>query len=99
LDVEFDHTTTSLEKSALDLWLTERYSLYENCNNKICRFDIHHKEWKLDALNAKIIGIRYKAGKYIPIFIPINYTLPKKWMSFCGVKKELSDFIQNSFNQ
>lgn len=64
LNIEFDDRTTALKKTRLDVWLTERHSLYENCNTKICRFDIHHKEWKLRDLNAEISTINYNAGKF-----------------------------------
>jgi uncharacterized protein len=52
------------EKTLLDFWLTERHALYENCSGKMCRFDIHHKEWDLKNLDATINDIEYNAGKY-----------------------------------
>lgn len=63
-NIEYEKSNTVLEKTELDLWLTERHALYDDCNRSLCRFDIHHKEWKLENLNAKINTIKYKAGQY-----------------------------------
>lgn len=64
LDIQFEDTTSLIEKTNLDLWLSERHSLYEKYKTKIARFDIHHKEWELYQLNAKINKIKYTAGRY-----------------------------------
>lgn len=57
--------TASFQKTDLDLWLTERHSLYETCNEKICRFDIHHKEWQLREVDVSIQDIWYEAGQFL----------------------------------
>ncbi|MEZ0128635.1 YqjF family protein [Flavobacterium sp. LBUM151] len=64
LDVTIGKIKPLKEKSTLDYWLTERHALYENCADKICRFDIHHKEWDLKELNVTVNDISYNAGKY-----------------------------------
>lgn len=64
LDVTIGKIKPLKEKSTLDYWLTERHALYENCADRICRFDIHHKEWDLKELNVTVNDISYHAGKY-----------------------------------
>jgi len=64
LDIKIGQTAP-LQKNDLDLWLTERHSLYEICNGKICRFDIHHKEWDLQDLDTTIQDLWYEAGNFI----------------------------------
>ena len=64
LNIEFKKETSPVEKTDLNVWLSERHALYENCNKKIGRFDIHHPEWELHNLTAKIIKIKYQAGRY-----------------------------------
>lgn len=64
LDVKLNGKNTAIQKTALDRWLTERHSLYQNCDGKIYRFDIHHKEWCLREPTAQIVNIKYKVGKY-----------------------------------
>ena len=80
--------TASLQKTDLDLWLSERHSLYEMCNGKICRFDIHHKEWELLDLNVKIQDIWYEAGQFIINTYPdkIHYA-EKTQVVLCGKVK------------
>lgn len=64
LDVTIGKTRPLTEKTNLDFWLTERHSLYETCGNKICRFDIHHKQWELKDLKVSVNDLVYTAGKY-----------------------------------
>lgn len=64
LDISIGENTALTNKTDLDFWLTERHALYETCGNKICRFDIHHKEWDLRNLDVTMHDIMYKAGKY-----------------------------------
>lgn len=47
-------------KSDLDKWLTERYRLFIHQNDKLYRYDIHHKEWKLKQLDYIDLDINYK---------------------------------------
>lgn len=78
LDIQFKGIFPLTEKSKLDYWLTERHSLYENCNKKICRFDIHHKEWKLNLLDAKINAVKYNAGRFNLNLYPDKIQYSKK---------------------
>jgi len=64
LDITIGKTRPLVEKTNLDFWLTGRHCLYETCANKICRFDIHHKQWELKNLSVSINDILYAAGKY-----------------------------------
>jgi uncharacterized protein len=64
LDITIGKTRPLVEKTNLDFWLTERHCLYETYGNKICRFDIHHKQWELKNLSVSINDILYAAGKY-----------------------------------
>jgi uncharacterized protein len=70
LDVTIGKSRPLMEKTGLDFWLTERHSLYESCGNKICRFDIHHKEWDLKNLKVSINDILYDAGKFSLTVLP-----------------------------
>lgn len=70
LDVTIGKSRPLMEKTHLDFWLTERHSLYDSCKNKICRFDIHHKEWELKDLKVSINDILYDAGKFSLTILP-----------------------------
>jgi uncharacterized protein YqjF (DUF2071 family) len=70
LDVTIGKTRPIAEKTSLDFWLTERHCLYDTCADKICRFDIHHKQWELKDLNVSINDISYNAGKFSLSILP-----------------------------
>ena len=60
LHVEFKVGDVISAKSDLDKFLTERYCLFLEENNKIFRYDIHHKEWPLRSVKINMLEISYK---------------------------------------
>lgn len=78
LDITIGKARPIAEKTNLDFWLTERHCLYEICNNRICRFDIHHKQWELKNLSVSINDILYHAGKYNLSIFPDKAQYSKK---------------------
>jgi hypothetical protein len=46
-------------KNALDLWLTERYALFQNTNKYLNEFEIHHIEWPVFEIELNEIEINY----------------------------------------
>lgn len=47
-------------KTELDRWLTERYCLYLVKNEKLIRYEIHHKEWEIDNVEFQSLEIGYQ---------------------------------------
>ena len=62
LDAEFQIKQELEDKTELDKWLTERYCLYLDKDNKFYRYDIHHKEWILKNVEVKRLNLSYKIG-------------------------------------
>lgn len=62
LDTEFEIKEQLTEKTTLDSWLTERYCLYLDKRETICRYDIHHKEWEIKNVDIKRLKLNYKIG-------------------------------------
>jgi uncharacterized protein YqjF (DUF2071 family) len=62
LDTEFEIKKELKHKTELDKWLTERYCLFLNKENKFYRYDIHHKEWKIKTVVIKQLKLSYKIG-------------------------------------
>jgi uncharacterized protein YqjF (DUF2071 family) len=62
LDIEFEVKNQLTEKTRLDNWLTERYCLYLDKAETICRYDIHHKEWQIRDVDIKQLNVKYKIG-------------------------------------
>jgi len=48
------------QKSALDLWLTERYCVYQLENNNMYEYNIHHQEWPLKKAKIQKLQIDYR---------------------------------------
>ncbi|MGL4631571.1 MAG: YqjF family protein [Leadbetterella sp.] len=64
LDTEFKIGQKIVHKTALDIWLTERYCLYLNEAKDLYRYDIHHLEWELKELDLRHLELNYKIGNY-----------------------------------
>jgi len=47
------------KKDENDLWLTERYALFQNSKSYINEYDIHHIEWPVYEVNLKNTSIKY----------------------------------------
>lgn len=62
LDTEFIVKERLQNKSELDKWLTERYCLFLDKGNELHRYDIHHKEWEIKAVELRRLNLHYKIG-------------------------------------
>jgi uncharacterized protein YqjF (DUF2071 family) len=51
------------DKTALNLWITERYCLYLDQKNALFRFDIHHAAWELNHVEIKKAEVNYQLGQ------------------------------------
>lgn len=49
----------TLEKKEIDVWLTERYALFQDSNNSMHKFEVHHIAWPLFRLQIKKIALHY----------------------------------------
>lgn len=47
-------------KTALDLFLTERYCLYLEENNQLFRYETHHLPWNINQLELEFLTINYQ---------------------------------------
>lgn len=62
LDVTFKVGYKITDQSELDNWLTERYCLYLDKNDKLYRYEIHHKPWELYHVEISDLTTNYKVG-------------------------------------
>ena len=63
LDTEYTIGEKIQNKTALDLWLTERYCLYVDNKDSLFRYEIHHEEWDLNTVQLKKLDLNYEIGK------------------------------------
>jgi uncharacterized protein len=52
-------------KSDLDIWLTERYCLYQIEQSQIYRCDIHHEVWDLKNVKINQLQLSYRFGDLV----------------------------------
>lgn len=57
--VDFTIGKTLSKKEDVDLWLTERYALFQDYKNKIHAFDIHHIEWPINEIQIESLEVNY----------------------------------------
>jgi hypothetical protein len=63
-------------KTELDLWLTERYALFQDVAHSINEFEIHHIPWSIHELSIDHIEINYPRFNHLIVGIPhkIHYS-------------------------
>lgn len=59
LDIEFEVGKKLNKKTKLDKWLTERYALFQDSNQAINKFEIHHLEWPINELDINKLELSY----------------------------------------
>ena len=62
LSFSFKIGDSIIQKSSLDIWLTERYALFQDAGSSMNAFDIHHVQWPL--YSASITDLRLKYPRY-----------------------------------
>lgn len=61
MDLKFDVAHDLIKnKTKLDRWLTERYSLFLNRGSTLFRYDIHHLEWPLHEVQLNGMQLDYR---------------------------------------
>lgn len=58
-ELEYDTSPLKAGKSPLDSWLTERYAVFQEVDQEIARFTVHHIPWDLEKLEVKKLSLSY----------------------------------------
>ena len=59
LEIEFAIGKELTKKTELDKWLTERYALFQDTDESINEFEIHHLEWPISEINLQKLDLNY----------------------------------------
>tara|TARA_R110001606_G_scaffold398662_1_gene578269 strand:- start:1685 stop:2416 length:732 start_codon:yes stop_codon:yes gene_type:complete len=59
LSIDFSRQGDIGSKSDLDIWLTERYALFQDAGTGINKFEIHHLEWPIDKIQINHLDVNY----------------------------------------
>lgn len=60
LNLKFNIGNEITSKSDFEKWSTERYALFLEEDSKLYKYEIHHKEWKLNKINFEKLEYKYK---------------------------------------
>lgn len=59
LKVNFNIGSPVSDKKGIDIWLTERYALFQDAKNTINQFEIHHLEWPVYDIRINNLEVNY----------------------------------------
>ncbi len=58
-NIEYELKNEPVKKDETDLWLTERYAVFQDYKNALIEYDVHHVEWPMQKINVKSLGLNY----------------------------------------
>src|SRR5690606_2886044 len=89
LNIEFKIGMELTNKTELDKWLTERYALFQETNESINKFEIHHLEWPINEINLQKLELNYPRFKKLINEKPsrTNYSKGVKVLAWGKTKK------------
>ena len=57
--IDFNLKKDKIKKDKTDIWLTERYAVFQDYQKNIIEYDVHHIEWPIQKLILKNLEINY----------------------------------------
>ena len=57
--VKFEVGDKLVSKSNIDIWLTERYALFQDYKHRINCYEIHHLEWPISKVTTSDLQVKY----------------------------------------
>lgn len=64
--LEYELENRPIIKDDTDIWLTERYAVFQDYKNHIIEYDVHHVEWPMQHINIKNLKVYYpRFGEFI----------------------------------
>ncbi|MDH7445825.1 YqjF family protein [Aquimarina sp. 2201CG14-23] len=92
--IKFNIEDNVKHKSDLENWLTERYALFQDANNTINTYEIHHPEWSLRSLKIKDLTVDYPRFQNLLKNQPdkIGYSEGVKVIAWEKQKSKLEDY-------
>lgn len=56
---EYRFDNKQIIKDETDIWLTERYAVFQDYKNHIIEYDVHHVEWPMESISIKKLELDY----------------------------------------
>lgn len=57
--IEFNLNNDIITKDKTDIWLTERYAVFQDYKKDIIEYDVHHIEWPMQKITVKNLAVNY----------------------------------------
>jgi uncharacterized protein YqjF (DUF2071 family) len=57
--IDYNLGNNAIKKDKTDLWLTERYAVFQDHKNDIIEYDVHHAEWSIQEIKIKNLEVNY----------------------------------------
>lgn len=64
-NIKYRLENTPVKKDETDLWLTERYAVFQDYKKYIIEYDVHHIEWPMQKIHVENLEINYPRFNYI----------------------------------
>ena len=98
LNITFEIGNELTEKTELDKWLTERYALFQDTNDSINEFEIHHLEWQINEIEIQKLELNYPRFEKLINEQPdkIHFSRGVKVLAWGKIKKKKTDYINGS---
>ncbi|UKM65089.1 DUF2071 domain-containing protein [Flavobacteriaceae bacterium GSB9] len=95
LNIEFKIGIELTDKTELDKWLTERHALFQDTNESINEFEIHHLEWPINEVDLQKLELNYQRFKKLINEKPsiIHYSKGVKVVAWGKIKNWLQQRI------
>nr|WP_297307289.1 DUF2071 domain-containing protein [uncultured Flavobacterium sp.] len=88
LNIEYQVGDLQKNKTDLDVFLTERYCLYLEKNNRLIRYEIHHLPWKIHYIKIDNLITNYQIGDKISLKLKPNLVHYSKGIQVIAWNKE-----------
>ncbi|XMO88068.1 DUF2071 domain-containing protein [Algibacter sp. AS12] len=57
--IKYERNEAPIKKDQTDLWLTERYAVFQDYKKHIIEYDVHHVEWPMQNINISSLKLNY----------------------------------------
>ncbi|WP_299437210.1 DUF2071 domain-containing protein [uncultured Aquimarina sp.] len=93
-EIQFNLGKEQKTKSNLDIWLTERYALFQDTKDAINEYEIHHPVWSLQEIEIKSLTTHYARFENLLKGTPnqIGYSKGVQVIAWGMHKKKLTDY-------
>ena len=65
LKIDYELENNPVFKDKTDVWLTERYAVFQDYKNQLIEYDVHHLEWPIQKIRIKSLDLNYPRFSFL----------------------------------